>query len=213
MKKIREFINNLSDNNRLRKYDLFIDLFAPTTDTKILDVGASEREYRSTANILEKKYPYPENVTVLGIDKYDKFCIRYPEVKVLNYEGDLFPFEDNTFDVCWCNAVVEHVGDWKKQELFFNEIVRVSKSAFITTPNKYFIYEPHTKMLLLHYLPKKLFDKILVFINKSWAKGDYMHLLGKSDIMKLLEKNNIEKYKILKNKILGFTFEFVIVLN
>ena len=213
MRKIGELIDNFSDNNRLRKYKLFMDLFKPTPDTKVLDVGASEREYRSTANILEKKYPYPENITVLGIDSYDKFCDRYPGVKAINYEGELFPFKDKTFDVCWCNAVVEHVGDFRKQELFLNEIVRVSKCSFITTPNRYFIYEPHTRMLLLHYLPKDLFDRILVLINKPWAMGDYMNLLCNNDIIKLLKKSNIRNYKIIYNKILGLTNEFIIVIS
>lgn len=213
MRKIRELTDNIADNNRSRKYKLFIDLFKPTSETKVLDVGASEREYRLTANILEKKYPYPENITALGVDNFDKFCDRYPRVKVSNYNGELFPFKDKTFDVCWCNAVVEHVGDFKKQELFLNEIVRVSKRSFITTPNKYFIYEPHTSILLLHYLPKDLFDRILVLIEKPWAKGDYMNLLGKNDIVKLLKKNNIRNYKIIKNRILGLTSEFIIVLS
>ncbi len=208
---IYNLINKISDRNRERKYDIFLNIIKPDAKSKILDVGASEREYRSTSNYLEKKYPYPENITVLGVDNYKEFCIRYPKVKVVNYDGRYFPFDDNAFDVCWCNAVIEHVGDRKRQEIFLKEIDRVSKCSFVTTPNKHFIYETHTKVLLLHYLPKKIFDKIVLMIGKPWAKGDYMHLLGIGDIKKLLQINNISNYKIIKNRILGFTVDFVII--
>lgn len=208
-----KIINKISDRNRENKYNIFINLFSPNANTKILDVGASELEYRQTSNYLEKKYPYPGNITVLGIDDYNEFCIRYPQVTVVKYDGEVFPFEDNKFDMCWCNAVIEHVGDRRKQEIFLNEIIRVSKCAFISTPNKHFIYEPHTKVLFLHFLPKNIFNIIVKLIGKPWAGGDYMHLLGERDIVNLLNKCNIDKYRIIKNKLLCFTIDFVIIIN
>lgn len=208
---MNKIINIISDRNRARKYDLFLRRFKPDENSKILDVGASEREYRSTSNYLEKNYAHPENITVLGIDKYNQFCKRYPKVRVVKYNGSIFPFRDNSFDICWCNAVIEHVGDRNKQEQFISEIRRVSKRAFVTTPNKYFFFEAHTKMLFLHYLPKRIFDNIMIKIGKPWATGNYMHLLGKKDIVQLLEKCNISNYKIVENKILAFTIDFVII--
>lgn len=212
MKRIREISNIISDNNRMKKYELFIDLFKPTHDAKILDVGASEIEYQKGANILEKKYPYPENITVLGVDNYNDFCKRYPNVKTLTYKGRTFPFKDKEFDICWCNAVIEHVGDKYEQEIFLKEISRVAKQAFITTPNKYFIFESHTNLFLLHYLPKNIFDKILIKLNKPWATGNYMYLLGKKDILNMLTKCNIEEYKLKKIKFMFLTIVYVIVI-
>ena len=211
MSMIRKIADKVSNYNRQRKYNFFVYYFKPTIYSKILDVGASEKEYTENANILEKKYPYPENITVLGIDHYIEFCKKYPKVKTVTYEGEGFPFKDKEFDICWCNAVIEHVGNRDKQERFLKNIQRVAKMSFVTTPNRYFPFEVHTRIFLLYYLPKGLFDKILNKIGKSWATEDYMHLLGLRDIKKLLRNCGINEYKITKNKVLGFTIDYVIM--
>ena len=203
--------NKFSSYNRLRKYNSFIDYFKPEIKTKIIDVGASEKECLEKANILEKKYPYSENITVLGIDNFKEFPKRYPKVKIATYKGDVFPFKDKEFDICWSNAVLEHVGNFDKQEKFLKEICRVAKTAFITTPNRYFPFEVHTRIFLLHYLPKKLFNKILIKLGKDWKFSDRIHLLGLQDIITLLRRCNIKKSKIIKNRILGFVVDFIII--
>lgn len=208
--KITKIIDKASDDNRERKYKMFYQMFKPDANTKVLDVGASEKEFRATSNILEKRYPYPENITVLGVDNYQQYCKKYPKVRIVNYKGGIFPFKDNSFDVCWCNAVIEHVGNRNQQEIFLKEIARVAKRAFVTTPNRYFILESHSKVVLLHYLPREIFNKILKFTKNSYP-SHLIHLLGFKDIIKLLKKNNITKYKIIKNKIFGFTIDFVII--
>jgi hypothetical protein len=41
-------------------------------------------------------------------------------------------------------------------------------------PNRYFPFEVHTRYLLIHWLPKTVFDKILSYTPKKWAAGDYI---------------------------------------
>lgn len=80
-----------------------------------------------------------------------------------------FPFKDKEFDICWCNAVLEHTGDRSRQKKFLKEVRRVAESSFVTTPNKYFTIEPHTRIPLLHFLPKRIFDAILNKAGMKWA--------------------------------------------
>lgn len=197
--------------NRQRKYLLFTETFKPDASTKILDVGAAEDEYPELANLLEKVYPYPENITALGVDEYMTFCRRYPKVKPVTYRPGRFPFDDHAFDVCWSNAVIEHVGPRHKQIEFIREIRRVSKRAFVTTPNRYFPVEAHTRIFFLHYLPKPTFDRLLVRLGKSFACGDYMHLLGIRDAKALMKDSGIDQYRIVQNKLLGLTMDFVMI--
>lgn len=197
----------------MRKFNLFMHLFKPTEKTTIIDVGASEKEYQDNANIIEKKYPYPEKITVLGVDDYKEFLKRYSKVKVIHYSGDSFPLKDKSFDICWCNAVLEHVGSRHKQEQLLKEICRVSKAAFLTTPNRFFPMETHTRIFFLHYLPKSIFDKFLKTVGKSDKADNYMHLLGLRDITNLLARCKITNYRIIKNKILCFTIDFVVVIQ
>ncbi|HKZ39808.1 MAG TPA: methyltransferase domain-containing protein, partial [Candidatus Hodarchaeales archaeon] len=172
------FAHKVSGFNRQRKWTLFLQEIAPHPDMRILDVGFSDIEYSPNDNFIENHYPYPEKLTALGVDEPNNLLKRYPRVNAVQYSGDIFPFSDKEFDVCWSNAVIEHVGNQEKQLIFLREIKRVSRKAFITTPNRYFPIETHTRTPLLHYLPKKSFELYLSVIGKKWASGEYMHLLS-----------------------------------
>jgi SAM-dependent methyltransferase len=202
----------ISGFNRRRKWNLFWQEIKPQPEEKILDIGFSEEEYSATDNFLEKNYPYLDQVTALGVDEAKNFKKSYPHVNTVIYDGKRFPFSDNTFDICWSNAVIEHVGDKERQVLFLKEIYRVGKKVFITTPNRFFPVEIHTRVPALHwFLPKKWFDTFLILIKKKWATGDYMNLLSLNELKCLLHEAGINNYKIVKNRLLFFTLDFVII--
>jgi SAM-dependent methyltransferase len=201
----------ISAANRWRKWNLFLREIAPTERTRILDVGYSENELSDTDNFLEKHHPYPENLTALGIDLPTQFRQRYPKVNVVQYPGGRFPFADQAFDLCWSNAVIEHVGDRPKQLGFLREIKRLSRRAFITTPNRFFPIEVHTRTPLLHYLPKRIFERYLAWVGKAWATGDYMYLLSLGELKALLSRAGISDYKIFRNRLAGFTMDYVVI--
>jgi SAM-dependent methyltransferase len=141
---------SISLNNRRRKYDLFTQQLQPAPDSEILDVGFSNEEYLSGDNYLEKHYPYPHQITALGIAESDMFQKRYPQVAVVRYGGKTFPFPNKHFDIGWSNAVIEHVGREDAQVLFLKELHRTCHKVYFTTPNRYFPFELHTRILLLH---------------------------------------------------------------
>ena len=203
--------------NRLGKFHFFMGFFKPTKENSVLDVGVNNSEYMEADNLFEKKYPFKHKITCLGIGRLDDFAARYPNIKVIGYDGKIFPFKDNSFDFIWCNAVIEHVGDKDRQQLFLSEIIRVAKKRiFITTPNKGFPIEAHTHIPLFHWLPKPFFDWVAIMIGKQWATGNYMHLLYRKDVIMLLEntkKNFLIDYAIYNNRLLGFTATFSVVIN
>ncbi|MHB1189707.1 MAG: class I SAM-dependent methyltransferase [Armatimonadota bacterium] len=192
---------------------MFLLIMHPTEITRILDVGFSDKEYGPSDNFLEKHYPYKENIIALGIDEPREFKARYPQVEAIRYDGKTFPFEDKSFDICWSNAVIEHVGSTDDQIFFLKEIERTSNTAFITTPNRFFPIEVHTRVLLLHYLPKHIFDAFLKLIGKRWAMGRYMNLLSLRQIHKLMRLAGISNYRIIANKLYGITLDFVIIIG
>jgi hypothetical protein len=203
----------ISAVNRNRKWDIFLREICPNPELHVLDVGFSENEYSPTDNYIEKYYPYPEMLTALGVNTPNMFKERYPKIKAFQYDGNVFPFGDKEFDVCWSNAVIEHVGNFDKQQFFLSEVKRVASKAFLTTPNKLFPIEVHTRTPLLHYFPKKIFDSYLRLIGKTWATGNYMNLLSINDIQRLLTKAGIGNYRIIENKLLGFTMDFIIIFE
>ncbi len=202
----------ISGLNRKRKWEIFLREMAPGAETTVLDVGFQEKEYSDTDNYIEKHYPYPANLTALGIDAPAGFSERYTAVRAVHYDGDIFPFQDGEFDICWSNAVIEHVGGREKQLLFLREIKRVARRAFFTTPNRFFPVEVHTRTPFLHYLPKKSFDTYLVRTGKEWAAGDYMRLLSLRELSFLLNEAGISGYRIITNRFLFCPLDYIVII-
>jgi len=90
-------------------------------------------------NYFLKTFRYgSEHYTGLGIQDLSNMGNLYPGKTFVAYPGGRFPFEDNEFDWVFSNAVIEHVGDDADQVMFVNEMLRVARNVFFTTPNKYF---------------------------------------------------------------------------
>lgn len=195
VKKIKHF---LMYKSRLKKYNSFISFSDLSKNDTILDIGPANIEYSPYDNFLEKQYPYGMNITALTVfDEPEIFKFKYPEVKVYTYIPSIFPFEDNKFTVSYSNAVIEHVGSHDAQVLFVKEAYRVSKKLFFTTPAMEFPIEAHTNYPFVHYLNKKMCDDLLVLFGKSWATGNYMNLLSKKRLKKVLKDAGIHKYELI----------------
>jgi len=67
------------------------------------------------------------------------------------------PWPDNHFDVVYSNAVIEHVGDRQARQQMAQEIMRVGKRWFVTTPNRWFPFEFHLRLPLVTWLPGRLY--------------------------------------------------------
>lgn len=201
----------LSAWNRERKWRRFVREFAPDADTSVLDVGFSDREFSSVDNYIERRYPWSERLTAVGVDEPVEFPLRYPAVRVLRYDGVTLPFRDRQFDVVWTNAVLEHVGDRRSQVAFVRELLRVGEGLYLTTPNRFFPVETHTRIPLLHWLPKGVFDAFALRLGKRWATGDYMHLLGRSGLRDVLESAGVTGARVVANRVGPFALDFVVV--
>lgn len=209
---IERIAGSISAKSRTKKWLQFIEWAKTTPTTTILDIGVNTHEYSENDNLLERLYSYPENITAIGVeDNWSEFNTRYPAVKTLTADGTRLDFADNTFDITYSNAVIEHVGDYEKQLAFLKEMFRVGKRGYCTTPNRLFPIEVHTRIPLLHILlPKPLFDRVATLLGKGWAAGDYMHLLSERELRTLLGAAGITEYSLLKNRFFGFTMTFTV---
>ena len=213
------FINDLayrfSGANRGKKWDLFLKAINPQPDQTILDVGFSEQEYSDTDNFLEKHYPYQAQITALGIDVPDKFAQRYPRVKAVHYGGRDFPFADKSFDLVWSNAVIEHVGYREAQLHFLKEICRVGKRIWLTTPNRHFPVEVHTRIPILHWFGKGVFDPVVRLFGMDWAAGPQLVLLTKKEMFSLLDDAGVarDQVQITTNRLFGFELDYVFIID
>lgn len=204
----------ISGRSRAAKYRQFLDLVAPEIHETILDVGVNDEEYSAGDNYLEKHYPHPESITAVSQHSLNHFSERYSSVHAVVADGRTLPFADGQFSVVYSNAVIEHVGDRDAQLGFLRELVRAGRRGYLTTPNRHFPVELHTRVPLLHlFLSKSCFDRFLRFIGKEWATGEYMHLLSKSELESLLTEAAVPDFRIIHNRFLGLTLTFTVVWN
>ena len=174
-------VDSISLRSRRRKFALFMETMAPTDETTVLDVGADDSafgEHQScgTLNFFEELYPWQERITALGMHEGVHFRESYPRVRYVQGDALELPFADGEFDVVFSNAVIEHVGGRAEQRRFVEEALRVARRAFVTTPNRWFPVEVHTRLPLVHWLPDQVANRAYDLVRKPWAKEN--HLLG-----------------------------------
>lgn len=68
-------------------------------------------------------------------------------------DGCKLPFADKSFDLCFSNSVIEHVGNFERQKAFAEEARRVGIHYCVQTPNRGFLFEPHLLTPFIHWLP------------------------------------------------------------
>ena len=157
-------VDAVSLRSRRRKLRLFLDEVRPTAATTVLDVGADEVGFGhdggqsgcGTHNFFEELYPWPERITALGLHDGAGFRATYPHIPYVQGDACALPFEDGAFDIVFSNAVIEHVGGRDRQRQLVSEAIRVGRRLFITTPNRRFPVEVHTRLPLVHWLPDAL---------------------------------------------------------
>ncbi len=184
-------VDAVSLRSRRKKLRLFLNELRPTAATTVLDVGVDEIGFGDdsgqagcgTHNFFEELYPWRGRITALGLHDGAGVRARYPEVAYVQGDACALPFDDGAFDIVFSNAVIEHVGDVERQRLFVSEALRVGRRVFLTTPNRWFPVELHTRLPLVHWLPEGAAGRAYDLAGKGWAREN--HLLGRADFQGL----------------------------
>jgi SAM-dependent methyltransferase len=165
----------VSLRSRRRKLQLLLDELQPTPETTVLDVGADELAFGEgdgcrTLNFLEELYPWPRMITALGLQDGAGFRARYPDIAYVQGDATALPFDDGAFDVVFSNAVIEHVGGRDNQRKVVSEALRVGRRVFLTTPNRRFPLEVHTRLPFVHWFPDAIAHRVYGALGKGFAK-------------------------------------------
>jgi hypothetical protein len=185
----------LSLYERKKQLALFMRQFSPSNHANILDVGFSTNEEQLIdTNFFEKSYPFKEQITAFTVEDLGTAPQRYPNIKMVKgVPHQPLPFADNEFEFATSWAVLEHAGDYSEQEFFLNEIFRVAKTVFITTPYRACFFEPHTGVVFLHCLSHRLFRAYLRLTGKLiWSDPKNLNLLFISDLKRMKLNTKID---------------------
>ena len=189
--------------SRMRRFAKLFDL----SDTmRIIDVGGR----KSNWTLIDKE----PDITITNIEfsHYEDGRFHY-----VHTDGGTLPYPDGTFDLCYSNSVIEHVGGETARQTFAHEIRRIAPRYYVQTPNKWFFSDPHTVGAFVHWLPKSWQRKLIRWCS-FWGLVDRP---SQAKIDALLEEINLlteaqmralfPDATIVKERFLGMTKSIIAI--
>jgi len=203
------FIDNIIKNKRSEMLNILSKNINNKNLMSFLDIGTTEDNELESSNFFLKKFKQisiKKSISDQNINNknFNNVLKKSITSTFIDHEVDIYKS-----DLVISSATIEHVGNYENQFKMLENIMQLtSKYFFITTPNRFFPIDFHTKIPLLHMLPKKIHRKILMLIGlKEYAKEENLNLLDEKTLKKLInnQKNKNFKIKIFKVKLFGLT--------
>lgn len=166
--------------------DLFVRLLDPAPGSRLLDLGGSDG---ALAERLTRRVPLEVTIADVHARHADAVRGRGFEHVVLDGDGRL-PFDDEAFDIVFCNSVIEHVTlpkercrtdqrvdeeEWRRearaaQRAFAGEVRRVGRRWFVQTPHRHFPIDAHTWLPFTQYLSHNAACRLVGWTDRFWVK-------------------------------------------
>lgn len=171
---------------RTRKLKLFFQLLGAGGQGTLLDVGGGQGLLGEFLPL----YRAFKKVVLVNLDVPNVNCEGHDGIRRVIGDGCSLPFRDGAFDWVFSNAVIEHVGDWKKQKRFADEIRRVaSKGYFVATPNKWFPIDPHTLIPLYQFISPRFQRKVVGYSPGLMRVYEEINLLSRGQLQSLFPES------------------------
>jgi ubiquinone/menaquinone biosynthesis C-methylase UbiE len=198
---------------RQRMFARFMRELVPKENETVLDIGVTADETYESSNYFEALYPYKHRIVAAGTDDAAFLERKYPGVKFQHADACALPFTDRSFDLVHSSAVWEHVGGEQNQARMLSECLRVARrGVFLTTPNRWFPIEFHTRLPLLHWLPKPIFRAILSKTPyAALANEAHLNLLTPADVWRFTRRHSEWNFDIRAVRLVGWPSNILLV--
>jgi hypothetical protein len=177
---------------RRQIYDWSISQIGEVAGKVILDHGSTPDTLRNDSNCFirwlladgAKVYATsPEDIT--GLTNIFK------NLEIIPYPPD--PESVPPIDYAISSAVIEHVGSVDQQVEYVENLLHLAKGVLLTTPNRYHWLDFHTKLPVLHWLPRSQHRQLLNTLGmKFWAKEENLRLLSQTDLAAIVQSATSE---------------------
>ena len=208
------FFERIINQKRMEMFKLVCKKINISKINDLLDIGTTNDSKLSSSNFFCRmfdKIPKHKSISNQKINNS-----RFERCLKKSITSNFSKKEINILksDLVISSAVIEHVGNFKNQTNKVRNMIQLSKKyVIITTPNRFFPVEVHTKLPLIHWLPKKMFRKILLSLRMDYfACEKNLNLLDIIELKKILDTFSGEiSYKIYNIRFLYFVSNFLVI--
>ncbi len=184
--------SRISLRARRRMFNLWRSRAGELDGASLLDVGATPDVERLDSNCMLPWFQEAGlRLSLYSPEDVSQLRASLPGVSILApAPGSRIPAPDASHDWVSSSAVIEHVGPLDQQEGFLRECARVARRGlFVTCPNRWHWLEFHTKLPLLHWLPRTWHRAVLRGIGLgAWARESQLRLVGPRELAGLAER-------------------------
>lgn len=173
---------------RRKRMATFVKLIEPLPEPiKVLDVGGTAGFWLANAPSIPKQL----ELTLLNLEACDTQGLE----NARSVAGDarrMPEFETKSFDVCFSNSVIEHVGNYADQRAMAGEVRRVAQAYYIQTPYRYFPIEPHFLFPCWQFLPTNLRAALHRRFKLGWMPAEPDPVRAREDVEQIRLLNQRE---------------------
>ena len=200
------YFDKITVQNRSKMLSLIQDFLIDKNLNDILDIGSTNDFSNESSNFLIRNLKNFKIYKSISDQKIElPFFSKSLNKSIIDNFTDS-ELNDFKSDVVISNATIEHVGNLSNQIKMCENIIKLSKKYFIIiTPNRFHPVDFHSKLPLIHWLPKKIHRNILSFIGmKFLSKEENLNLLSHGDLVFIMGRLKQLNYEIKYTSFLFF---------
>jgi len=182
-----------------------------------LDVGTTSDEHYESSNFFLRKLSQNIEISTFSNQKISKiFKVDFLPIHK-SYQGSICSQIKiaEKFNLVICSATLEHVGSFENQKLAIANLMQLTdKYLFITVPNRWHPIEFHSRLPLVHWLPKKVWRKIFRQFKslENLSVEDNLNFISPKIIKAIiLENPRVMEIKVHRTSLFGFISNFAIL--
>lgn len=158
----------------------------PPRRLRVLELGATPDTERADSNCFARWFmARGDEVGLASIERLDNLRVTFPTAQL--YEWEEVQRMPRVFDLVVSSAVLEHTGDGAVTHVQL--ALRLGHNVLLTTPNRWHWLEFHTKLPLLHWLPREIHRTCLNALGLTfWADDRNLRLYSRRDVQRVMNE-------------------------
>ena len=189
-----KIFDKIITKKRLEIVDIINNQIILYNINEVLDIGTTNDTKNKSSNFIVKNLKNIKNFNSISDQLITSSFFKKSLQKSITENFSEYEIENFKSDLVISNATIEHVGNYDNQKTMFDNMIKLCKKMIIiSTPYRYHPLEFHTKIPLIHWLPKNIHRKILKNVGLTFfSKEENLNLLSKSDFNNFVESKKIK---------------------